>query len=323
MRVGLRVIGVTLFALMVVALTSAAAYGQGVDGGCSATVNEEDPSALTEDDPLKVEDDDTVDLVGTVPPDVSGNRVESKTEVYVIVAGFRVPVEDEEGSGEEWGDTIDIPNVIADLAPGIYRVEGEASSPAGGWNCEGSAYVDVDGGPFTAAAAVGAGVFVVGALLTDRGLGRRRRGAEVQTVMAKVRPALGEQVPDLEHDPRPGRGLSLAMVVATAALAALAALEIVELPESLLGATAPAAAGVSYDRVWLRGRPVGGFFGGLLMGLGIAVVLHQLDVWPLDTTQGLAFPLATGVLWAIRGWIGRAFLVVPTTTVVERRDEDD
>lgn len=320
MRATVRVFGVALSAVAIVALTSTAAFGQGVDGGCTATVNDEDPSALTEDDPLKVDEDDTVDLVGTVPPDGGGS---SKTEVYVIVAGFRVPVEDEQGTGEEWGDTVEVPNAIADLAPGIYRVEGEASG-TGGWNCEGSAYVDVDGGPFTAAAAAGAGLFVVGALLADRGLGKRRRG-DVQAVMAKIRPGLRDQVPDLEHDPRPGSVFSLVFLVAIGALAALAAFEVVELPEALLGATAPvAAARVDYDRVWLRGRPVVGFFGGLLMGLGIALVLHQLDVWPLDTTQGLAFPVAAAVLWAIRGWIGRAFLVVSPTTapVVVERDEE-
>ncbi|MGH2729231.1 MAG: hypothetical protein ACRDJI_01335 [Actinomycetota bacterium] len=307
MRTTLRMIGVTLFAGALVTAVAGAAYAQGVEGGCTATVNGADPSTLTEDDPLEVDKDDTVALVGTAP---SGGR--NTTETWVIVAGVRVPVSDSDGSGTEWGDTVDIPSVITDLAPGIYRVEGEASGSSG-WSCEGSAYVEIDGGPFTAAMALGAGLFVVGALLARRALGKTKPGGDLKAMMAKVRPGLRDQVPNLKHDPRPGMRLTAAMAGATAVAAVLAATA-VELPESLIGLAAPAAAaGAGGDRVWLRGRPVGGVFGGLLMGLGLALIIHQFGVWPLDTTQGLAFPLASAVLWAVRGGIGRAFLASTTT----------
>src|SRR5688500_15483374 len=90
MRTTLRVIGVTLFAGALVTFVAGAAYAQGVEGGCEAQVNGEDPSTLTEDDPLEVDKDDTVDLVGLAPPSVSGGS--NKTEVWVVVAGVRVPV---------------------------------------------------------------------------------------------------------------------------------------------------------------------------------------------------------------------------------------
>jgi hypothetical protein len=309
MRTTLRVISVAMFAGALATFAAGAAHAQGVEGdGCSATVNGADPSTLTEDDPLKVDKDDTVDLVGTAP---SGGR--NETEVFVIVAGVRVPVSDSEGSGSEWGDTVDIPSVITDLAPGTYRVEADASGS--GWSCEGSGYVEVDGGPFTAAMAVGAGLFVGGAVLARRALGRKSPTGDLKAMMAKVRPGGADQVPNLKHDPRPGTMVSAVMVAATAAAAALAASGAVELPESLIGLAAPAAtAGARGDRVWLRGRPVGGFFGGLLLGLGLALIVHQFGVWPLDTTQGLAFPLASAVLWAVRGGIGRAFTVSVTVT---------
>jgi hypothetical protein len=310
MRSTLHGIGVTLFAAALVTFVAGAAYAQGVEGGCTATVNEADPSTLTDDDPLKVDKDDTVDLAGTAPPGVSGGR--NQTDVYVIVLGVRVPVSDSEGSGAEWGDTVDIPSVITDLAPGVYRVEGEASG--NGWSCEGSGYVEVEGGPFTAAMGLGAGLFVVGALLARKALGKTSPGGDLRATMAKLKPGVRDQVPNVKHDPRPGTRLTAAMGAATAVVAVLAASGGLGLPESLIGLAAPTAAvGARGDRVWLKGRTGSGFFGGLLMGLGLALIIHQFGVWPLDTAQGLAFPLASAVLWAVRGRIGRAFLVSSTT----------
>lgn len=35
-------------------------------------------------------------------------------------------------------------------------------------------------------------------------------------------------------------------------------------------------------RVWVRGKPVRGFFGGLAFGLGVALATHALKLAPFD-----------------------------------------
>lgn len=49
-----------------------------------------------------------------------------------------------------------------------------------------------------------------------------------------------------------------------------------------------------------RGRPLLGFFGGLLLGLGGAVLIQQAGLWPLDAALVFGLPGALavlGVLW--------------------------
>ncbi|MBK5228078.1 MAG: hypothetical protein JJE05_06175 [Actinobacteria bacterium] len=53
-------------------------------------------------------------------------------------------------------------------------------------------------------------------------------------------------------------------------------------------------------RVWLRGKPVRGFFGGLLFGLGVALVAHAFKIVPFDDSMFTYFPLGSAVLFALR-----------------------
>jgi hypothetical protein len=50
-----------------------------------------------------------------------------------------------------------------------------------------------------------------------------------------------------------------------------------------------------------RGRPVLGAFGGLLLGIGVAVLIQQYGLWPLDPLLAYGMPalfLLLGVLFA-------------------------
>lgn len=76
-------------------------------------------------------------------------------------------------------------------------------------------------------------------------------------------------------------------------------------------------------RVWLGGRPVRGFVGGLLFGLGVALVAHALKIAPLGDSMFTYFPLASAVLFAVRAKVGSAYRAevgdgkeVPTTPAV-------
>jgi hypothetical protein len=62
-------------------------------------------------------------------------------------------------------------------------------------------------------------------------------------------------------------------------------------------------------RVWYRGKPVRGFFGGLVMGLGIALLGLNFKLYPLDDPMFTYFPLGSAVLCAARAYFGEAYKV--------------
>lgn len=147
---GLSMLGVSLIAVVILA---PAALAQEVTGGCSATVNGRTLDTLDIKHPLVVAKGDTVALTGQVPDAAGSGAVRSETRIYVEVVGD-VPVATEPGDGPFWGGVVEVPDVLTSLAPGVYKVKGTAEGS--GWVCTGSAYIKIEGGPVTAAAAVGA-----------------------------------------------------------------------------------------------------------------------------------------------------------------------
>lgn len=52
-----------------------------------------------------------------------------------------------------------------------------------------------------------------------------------------------------------------------------------------------------------RGRPVFGVFGGLLLGLGGAILIQQFGLWPLDPLLVYGLPLLCILLgWGMARW---------------------
>ena len=154
---------VLLFALLI-----PAALAQEVTGGCSATVNGRTPDTLDIKHPLVVAEGDTVDLTGQVPAAAGAGTILSETRISVEVVGD-VPVASASGDGPLWGGTVEIPDVLTKLAPGVYRVKGTAEGS--GWVCTGSGYIKIEGGPATVA--MGIGVVAAGAGLVAA-VGSRR-----------------------------------------------------------------------------------------------------------------------------------------------------
>jgi hypothetical protein len=160
-----RTVSVGVLAVMVLAATAVIAAAQGVTGGCRATVNGQTLDTLTRKTPLVVAKGDAVDLVGMVPAGAGSGPVSSQTDIYVEVVAD-IPVASEPGNGPSWGGTVTVPDVITMLSPGVYKVKGTATGE--GWVCEGSAYVKIEGGPLTAAAAIGVLVAASGAMTAVR-----------------------------------------------------------------------------------------------------------------------------------------------------------
>ncbi len=148
-------------AALLVAAAVPTAFAQGVEGGCSATVNGQTLDTLDIKHPLLVARGDILALTGTVPATAGTGDIPSETKIYVEVVGD-LPVAEQIGNGPVWGDWVELPEVLASLAPGVYKVKGTATGE--GWVCTGSAYIKIEGGPLTAAAAAGAVSVVAGGI---------------------------------------------------------------------------------------------------------------------------------------------------------------
>jgi hypothetical protein len=338
---------------LLLVVTGGTAWAQSTEGGCTTTINGRSPESLTADNAFEVEKDQVVSLTGTVPASVANQEgVESTTEI-TLFAGITngVPLETTEGTGPEWGGEAEIPDALFDYAPGIYLVGGAADG-TGGWSCEGDGYIEIAGGPWTAALAAGALFSVAGLFLLKAARGPIRSAADKRVRRAAEGKGLGstsdlqdamddhmasDSAPDagpgaesprdrgaldagaksgggkgalqnLMHDNGATRGLDALGVVAGAVPVALLLTgtwgSASTLVSGLLLASMPAS---SSTRFLVRGRPITGFFGGLLAGLGVALVLHQFDVWGAAEETMLFFPLVLALLGALRGWWGRAY----------------
>jgi hypothetical protein len=289
-------------ALLTVAGTASA---QEIEGGCNADVNGRAPSSMTEEDPLLLDREKTVRARGQAP--ASAQSGDTQTDIHVVVFGLAVPVESTDGEGTRWGGAAEVPGYLKTLAPGIYRVEADGSGP--GWGCTASGYVELEGGPLSVATGVGA---VLAGLGIAMSLGSRGGGSNVpdRSVIARK-----TGIVDREALVRPDRPRTAAADVGYLVLLVIAFFlaweEIVDFGENIGFAAPAAAAAAGGQGFWLRGRVLRGFFGGLFLGLGAALLLHQFDLWTLDLTEGLIFPMLVAVATAVRAWIGSAFRVAP------------
>jgi hypothetical protein len=146
------------------------AWAQSLTGGCSATINGRAPAQLTKDNPLGVAKGEKVTLEGTAP--ASAGKGGSSTSVRVETPFWAPDISfgPYKGKGTAWGGTVDVPDILFSLAPGIYRVNGTATGS--GWRCVGSAYVDIGKTSPASAALGGAAVLGGGAAVRS---GRKRK----------------------------------------------------------------------------------------------------------------------------------------------------
>lgn len=60
-------------------------------------------------------------------------------------------------------------------------------------------------------------------------------------------------------------------------------------------------------RKWAKGKPFAGFRSGVLLGVGAALIVHQLGWWVLDVNTLVILPLLSGLLFAGRAWLGTPY----------------
>lgn len=288
---------VALSGFMVVTIAGIA-EAVGVNNGCTAQLNGQDPAQLDSDHPLVVHKGGVVQFVGTVPPDVQNapkDQLISNTHIDVdIVSGlFGVTSSDHPGHGPIWGGNQSVDKYLK-YGVGLYHVTGEATGGPGSWSCDGDAYVQLKDGnplgkPIGAAAAALAVVGVAGAGLSTLG---------------------GDPPEDalygrgLAHDTETGLVASLGCLIFLV-LATGAAVLGKDIAATSVAATA--SVGGRPRRVWAHGHPIMGFISGLLLGVGITVLLQQFAVWPLTIVTAIGFPIVTAVICSLRAWLGKAY----------------
>ena len=306
---------IALLVGMLVFGLAAGANAQEITGGCDAQVNGRPPTELTQDEPLELKRNERVDVSGSTPSAGGGGEGRTNTDVFVVVLGLRVPLESTEGEGNEWGNRVELPSYLKSLTAGIYRVEAEASGQPP-FDCTASGYIELRGGPLTVALGVGAVLAGIGAALAFGARGTSSNAPDRGTIARKT----GIEDRDARVAPDRMRTMlaDLLWLVALVLAFFFAYQEWVDVGESIGFAVAASAAG--NRRVWVHGRVVRGFIGGLLLGLGAALILHQLNLWPLDLAQGMVFPLLVAVASAVRAYIGAAFIVTPPAAGVADRE---
>lgn len=292
---------------------AAAAFAQGVTGGCTADVNGRDPATMTRDDPLVVREGDVVRVTGRVPPEIESvprDQVQSTTTITVsIIEGVvGVSSSDHPGQGYTWGGPVNVDEYL-EWGVGLYRVEGVATGTPG-WTCSGSGYVRLDGNPLTKPAGqAAAGLTIVGGVGAVASTRSKRRPDDAAPSAEDVKQDFGKDV-DAALGLKPRRPSVWERDLRGNAFVEAGCLFFLFGPLALEGGGLGAVAVAGFRspaRVWVRGHPVWGAISGLALGVGIAVLGQQYALWPLTVLTGIAFPVYAAVVCGVRARLGRAY----------------
>lgn len=316
-----RAVRIALVATLVGLLLSfaASASAQDVSAGCTATVNGRAVRSLTEEDPVAPKGKKGRIVLRGNKPGGRGKNAGSKTETnfYAVVFGARLALESSTSKAGKWGGRVELPGYLTSLGAGTYRIEAETAG-ADASQCTASAYVRLKGGPLTFALGIGALLTGVGAAVALGARGNAANAPDKGTIAKKT--GIEGRGAKVAPDKLRTGAVDLGYLAVLAVVFYLAYEELFDFGDSIGFAVPAAAAGASAARrVWVHGRVLRGFIGGFLFGVGLALVLHQLDVWPLDLTQALVFPVMVGIASAARAYIGSAFTVVPPPPEVDDR----
>jgi hypothetical protein len=229
---------------------------------------------------------------------------------------------------------------------GTYKVE--ITNTGAGWKCTFVGYVELDGNPLTKPVGIAAVGFTalgaVGGLLAPRRAATPQWKNDQTAMYAKAAPSNpmdtilreGDKVieaadntppppsePSDPSDPSDPSVLEYEIERATgvpygclgcvvgALLLPARAMPIVGMGGGAGVATATNRRAVG--RVWRHGRPILGFFSGLVFGLGVSVLLWQYNVWLLTIVTAIVVPVVLGILFGIYAWLGRPYQVVAVT----------
>jgi putative component of membrane protein insertase Oxa1/YidC/SpoIIIJ protein YidD len=284
----------------------------GTGEGCQATINGRSPAGMTERNPLVVQEGESVSVIGTVPPNIASlppDEITSSTsiEISLIKDLAQITRDVRQGSGPEWGGSVSVDPYLR-FGGGLYHAAGIGSGTPG-WSCRADGYIQLDAGnPLTTPAAlVAEGLFAVG---TVGAFASTRTNAS--PTADEVKGDFGRDVDDIigaepaaPPEPKPDKAANLTYDAGCALFIALFGSSLVYQSFVALGVVARVPSGSS--RVWVRAHPIGGFFSGLVAGLGMAILGQQLSMWTLTILTAIVLPVVIALLCAVRAWKGKAY----------------
>ena len=282
-------------------------------GGCDAFVGGVPIGTLTSDHPLQVHKGQRVVLTGQSPvgirnlPSTAALRAHTEVDIHFInkIAKKSFP---QDSTGQNFQKSVNVDTYLK-YGSGIYRVD-VRSVATGAWDCSATFYVELHGSKLAAEVAVAVGaVGAVGVVVAGNAGDKPDPKPDEQGL---VDPTVDPDTLD-KVQVKKDRVQTLATSGGIGCLAAFLYALVCEtgyFDSPGMMAAVPAALGMRGKRVWVRGKPVLGFFSGLVMGLGASVAVQQFGIYPLTILTAIVLPLLMAVLGAVRGWRGSAWKYV-------------
>jgi hypothetical protein len=295
-RVGFALTVIAPALLFFVSFGSAPASAAEISGGCTGTLNSKDATTLTTHDPLIVRKGEQLRAQGNIPAQFAAQNPVSNTtiEVSIIDGVFGVTTHDQPSTGPTYSaDDVNIDDYLQ-FGVGLYRVDVVNSGT--GWRCHYRAYMKLEGDTLSKPAGlVGLAAIIASVIGVALAKGRMPKepgwidaalGTTDQIAREEAWQEAGLEYPEaLDFEERAEHGFIMPSEI--------------ESNERVVWA----------GKVRLRGRPVAGFWWGLLLGLGISVLGWQAARWTLNLSSVVLLPLAVAGVAAIVVWLGWGYRV--------------
>jgi hypothetical protein len=293
---GAAAVGLALSVFASLSVSAGPASADPITGGCTGTVNGVDAAGLTSDEPLVVREGEQLRVEGDVPPEhAAANPVSSTTiEVAIVDGVFGVTTDEQTSTGAHYSAReTDIDDYLQ-FGVGLYRVD--VVNAGENWRCEYTGYIQLDGDTLSKPAGlVALGAIVIGAIGLLLVKGRMPRepgwidgglGTTEQIVREEAWQTAGAEYPNaLDFEERSEHRFIM--------------------PSEIK----PNERVVWAGKVRIYGRPVAGFFWGLLLGLGIGVLGWQDARWTVNPGSVGIFPLVVAVVSALVAWLGWGYRI--------------
>ena len=281
--------------------------------GCQASINGRSPAGMTKDNPLVVQEGGSVSVNGTVPANIASlpsEQITSTTsiEISLIKDLAKITREVRQGSGPQWGGSVSVDPYLR-FGGGLYHAAGIGSGTPG-WSCRADGYIQLDAGnPLaTPAGITGMALFAggtLGALASTR--------TNASPTAEEVKGDFGKDVDNIigaePAKPEPDRAADVGASVGCALIGLLYAIGAGYTGGGIGTGGAVFAKASGSKRIWVRAHPIGGFFSGLIAGLGIGVLGQQFSMWPLSIVTAIVVPVGVALLCTLRAWKGKPYKI--------------
>lgn len=282
-------------------------------GGCTMTLNGRDIGDYNRNNPLQVNTGTRLIVNGLAPQKVRNapEHINGYTYIKIEVSlpGRSPSLSSDPHKGTRSFQSLENVDEYLKYGSGLYRVHGTATglNPNKVFECAATFYVKLNGND--AAGLIGGAVAIAGLAgaatsggKTDWQTGDVVPNEEKVSAEGGVTDVANDARRELVPDPKANRQDALATMGCLGLI-----IFVMFNNDAIVGAAMARGIRPSAEGVRRRGHPVRGFMCGLLAGLGATVFMHQQGYWLLTWLTAFGLPLALAVLFAVRGWRGKAF----------------